>query len=424
MTLSLHRSLLFAGLILLAGAVRAEAPPTVAVRIDGEGYLRFARNGEVVYARSADLTIKNGRIASTSGPWVLPAVPVEGVPTKLSVDLQGRILGTFGSETRELGRLVLANFDDETRPVESDGFYKMFAPVKLGEPGEGLFGVIRTGATNAIVVHQPSPIPADPDSTEVIQIENALSRASGPVINGLPAFTPDSAFHRNGGIEIVIGTDAEVEGTMIRLESIAQIHGEATQVAMLQSLTMGNVPALGAARIFDRTAIMARLRQAGLDPQKVRIVGPIQTKVVQATQTVTHEQFIQAAELAAQKEYGDFVAESQRPISPMPAPKGTLELITEKIRPSGATLSVTIAVHVNGKRINSRTITLENRAIPLNIEVGSSVSIIVRSGDVRVESTGKVKKIDRLTGQITVTLPTGKELVGRMTKDQKIEVKL
>ena len=41
--------------------------PSVHLHVDGEGYLRFVREGRTVYAKEAMLTVTDGKLASVDG---------------------------------------------------------------------------------------------------------------------------------------------------------------------------------------------------------------------------------------------------------------------------------------------------------------------------------------------------------------------
>ena len=51
--------------------------PVLDVKVDGDGYFRLARNGEVVYAKKASLTVMGGKLATKEGNYILPVVVVD-----------------------------------------------------------------------------------------------------------------------------------------------------------------------------------------------------------------------------------------------------------------------------------------------------------------------------------------------------------
>lgn len=378
------------------------APPTIHVRVDGDGYMRFARRGEVVYAKEADLTVVGGKVATPAGAWVLPKIELESEPKTLEIDLQGKIVAGIAGEKLEIGRIVLASFPEDVRPVESDGLYKIFGTPNLGDPGEGLFGVIRTGAAGKTVV------------TNIV----------APVKPAPSGHKPDPAFVASGGVEIVVRDSAEVSGSSFTLGDVCEVYGNDKSAPAAQAIVLGSTPPVGIDRLIDRPTLMAKLKTAGFDANRVKVSGPATLKVRQESQTVSQTQFEQAAIDAVAQEFGPCQADSKAIGSPMVLPKGELTLVSEGINRTGTSINVIVAACVDGRRINSRTVRLVSAAVPTTLRQGESVVVLMISNDVKVETTGKVRKIDQATGTVTVELPTGKSVSGRLNAKGQLEVKL
>src|SRR5689334_4157400 len=96
--------------------------PVLKVRVDGDGYLRFARNGRVVYAAAASLSVAEGELVGPGGVAVLPAILVPSGAAGLSVDLQGNVSYRNGGSDVAAGRLVLALFPKNEALRLEDGF--------------------------------------------------------------------------------------------------------------------------------------------------------------------------------------------------------------------------------------------------------------------------------------------------------------
>jgi hypothetical protein len=94
---------------LLCGLLVA-GPAPLKVRVDGEGYLRFAREGRVVYASSATLSVADGSLVGAEGATVMPSILVPTDATAIAVDLEGNVSCKRGPDAFPLGRLVLAVF--------------------------------------------------------------------------------------------------------------------------------------------------------------------------------------------------------------------------------------------------------------------------------------------------------------------------
>ena len=139
-------TLLSVALLLLALSPWARAE---AVRVDGEGFLRFVRDGRVVYAKEAELVARDGRLCHRLGPAVIPSITVGST---FEIDLEGNVR----SGGVVVGRLVLATFAVPVSKIE-EGFLVSPERPKLGNPGEGVIGVVRSTRT---AISGPTPQPA------------------------------------------------------------------------------------------------------------------------------------------------------------------------------------------------------------------------------------------------------------------------
>src|SRR5579871_6059768 len=115
--------------------------PGLTVRVDGEGYLRFVREGRIVYATSASLTCQNSVLGSKGLPLV-PAIRIPANAIRLDVDLSGNVVASTNLGKTACGQIVLARF---STPLASEsGFLISTTRASLGNPGDGMFGVIRS----------------------------------------------------------------------------------------------------------------------------------------------------------------------------------------------------------------------------------------------------------------------------------------
>lgn len=113
----------------------AEPATPLQIRVDGEGYLRFARDGRAVYAPEASLVIRNGQLVHEQGFGFLPPI---AVPDRASVTIE--LDGTVRANGQSVGRLVLALSDGMTK---RDDFWATPDRPRLMNPGEETAGVIR-----------------------------------------------------------------------------------------------------------------------------------------------------------------------------------------------------------------------------------------------------------------------------------------
>src|ERR1017187_6126023 len=110
----------------------------IKVHVDGPGYLRFIRDGRVVYAKAATFVSIDGNLGS-EGAKVLPEIQVPVGTQTFKVDLQGNV--DVGSA--HLGRLVLAIFPAGSTSSTTDDFFTFSERPTLTNPGEEAAGVIR-----------------------------------------------------------------------------------------------------------------------------------------------------------------------------------------------------------------------------------------------------------------------------------------
>ncbi|HVL39492.1 MAG TPA: hypothetical protein VM328_08900, partial [Fimbriimonadaceae bacterium] len=107
------------------------------VRVEGEGYLRFVRDGRVVYAKEAALQAIDGKLCHSEGA---PVIPTISVAAPFMVNLEGNVV----AGGKSVGRLVLAHFP-ASASLRPDGPFLVAAErPRLAEPGEGDSGVIRS----------------------------------------------------------------------------------------------------------------------------------------------------------------------------------------------------------------------------------------------------------------------------------------
>lgn len=360
------------------------APPSIQlpVRVDGEGHLRFVQDGKTVYTREATLVVNQGKLAAAEGPVVLPTITVPATTKSLRVDLDGTVLNDTG---KALGRLVLALFPADAPFTGTGKFKSTLKKPRLLSPGDETAGVIRATASSQLTAAQ--------------------------------------TFVREGGIEIVIRDLSELESASFTLGDIATINASDATKAKLSAIVLSQTPPFGVDRVLDRTLITAKLRNAGYDPAKLVIIGSSQARVRRKGQLVSHEDFVAQAIAAASSKFGGSATpEVKSPVAPLSVPPGQVELVAERVTKSGSVVSVVIAAFVDGKRINSRTVSLVNASADLLVKPGDNVKVRVRSGGISIETTGRVKAVDPVEGTVTVTLATGATKTGIPGSDGFIEV--
>ncbi len=404
-------------LITTALLLQVPVPTSLKIHVDGEGYLRFLRDGRTVYAKDAELVLRNGVLSHASGPSLLPNVRFGGDISNLEIALDGEIKVIANGTSKTLGRIVLATFADDIRPIPSNGFYVAADRPSLGNPGEGAVGVIRSNSsvvkvTSSTIVEKKVEAPTKP----------VAEPPKNPVANGIGA--PSAEFIQQGGVQIVLNDLTEVDSDSFSLGEIATIYAKPEILKQLVLVEISKTPPFGAKRVIDRSILTARIRAAGLDPSKYVITGSSQATITRPGQKIEQEQFLEAALAAAVERFGAKVEPVLKtPVPPLSAPSGELSLVAERITQSGSVVSVVVAAFVDGKRINSRTLNLiAAKSEARTFKVGDTVNVRVRSGAIVVEATGKVKSVDSIGGTVTVHLETGAVRTGIVGSDGYVEV--
>lgn len=361
----------------------------VTVRVDGDGYLRLLREGRAVFAKSATLTaLPDGRLGTTSGDPVLPSLSVPS--GAISVDLEGHV--RVGDST--VGRLVLAIFPAGTSLTERNGVLIAADRPKLGNPGEGTNGVIRTGVSSVATT-----------ATSAIKVATGKAR-------------------------VIAKAEAEVAGDTVRLGDLATIEAAEPLFSTLNRLDLGETPAFGVRRVYDRTRIAARLKTAGIDTDVVELLIPSAVSVTRQAQTITHATFIEAALKAVEGNPANAAQYASDDAAPdFKAPTGDLKLVTESVTGLNTpTCTVKLAVFVDGKRINSRTVRLAATTMPEMIKVGAVVKVRFIAGAALIELTGVARSAGKVGDQISVEVrPDGADKtlhLGRLVAAGVVEVKL
>lgn len=410
----MNRLLLTLVLAVLAQQVFAQSG-TLDVRVDGDGYLRFTRDGRVVYAKTARLKVIDGRLADASGAKLAPAIEASSLQG-VTIDLEGNVT----KARQPMGRIVLALFTSELEGKDAIGFFVSTTRPILGDPGAGANGVIRTAGTIGAASTGTDSSPIVEQNTAARPPKTSVStqpKTLGSLAVDKPKSLPKS------GIEVTFTDRVEVDDTSFTLGQIATITASQDAATRLSSIPMGDTPPLGIERIIDRGKILVRIKTAGIDPNTVSLIGPDKIRVVRRGQTIKHQQFVEAAIRGAQMKGYSVGLESSTPGPDLSGPIGDLQLVCESLTGNDGELNATIGVYVDGRRFNSRSVKLKTTGAASSLKPGAIVKVRVISHNVRIESTAKVIKVDQTTGLVTVQIvDTGAQLTGKLLPDGTLEV--
>ncbi len=351
------------------------------IKVDGEGYLRFGDRGRVVYAKSARLVVdQDGRLSCSTGQVMLPSIKVPERAEKLGSDLEGHVSAVVSGEKKIIGRIVLACFEPGQQMSEKSGFLSSSARPSLRDAGEQTTGVIRVeGGNDASITKQPEQAPRQEAA-------------------------PPATY--SGTLKIELPESAMVPGDRILLGDIAVISARDEDAIRLKQIDLGPTPVTGATARISKESISAQIRKAGYLPSAVSIQMGATVAVSREGQKITQAQFLEAALKTIREKVGaaadGFSGDSTGP--DFIAPKGKLELRTESMAPKDGLLNVVVAVIVDGKRLNSRTVKLTGEALTQGVKAGQTVKVRLVSSGYVAEISGRVRQNGILGQTVEVTI--------------------
>ncbi len=353
--------------------VLAAAP--IKVSVEGDGYLRFVLNGRIVYSQKETLVVTHGVLASAHGPVLTPTVRVSD-QSAIQIGLDG----TITVDGNEAGRIVLAMFD--TKPVRSGDF--MVAPNRahLVNPGDGGAGVIRVdGQGKTILSSAPKSLPTTTSKRLVIKIAEST----------------------------------EVSGDHVLLGDLCQLADP-----KLAGISLFEAPSIGVNLPLSQYRIENALKQAGID---ATVEVPKNAVIYRKSQVIRREDFSAAAIKAMNEKLGVELPLSCSDLSgDYKAPAGALDLKPESFNTATSTFTVTLGIYVDGKRINSRTVTLRPDSNAVKIEANAPIKVVMRTAGLSVEVNAKARSSAYLGQTITVITDTGSVLEGRVIGPDQVEV--
>lgn len=376
---------------LLSLILIAAATPTVEVRVEGEGYLRFSRDGRAVYAREAELTVSEGKLAHASGAVAMPRLGVGAGQLAVESD------GTVKAAGKKVGRIALTLFGSEAKFREVDGLLVTESRGRTAYPGQQGAGTLAVEGKSAPKLEPkptPKPQPMVPETSPQLLAYDVL---------------------------LDVKAEAEVEGDTIRLIDLVELTGSDEVREALGKIEMGTTPPIAGSREVQLSQLQAKTKTLLAD-QRVEWAGASKVVVKRAGQDVSHEQFVEAAEAAARKVVGDSTLEMLSPAPAMRAPAGELELVAGRPQLSRDEVTVSVALFVAGKRVNSRQVKFRYECPAAKLRTGQSVTVRVRTDAVSIEVQGKVKSISVAENTATVHATTGAELTGVVRADGTVEV--
>lgn len=159
------------------------------IAVEGDGYLRFVKNGKTVYSRKAELFTTPNGLSTEDGALLVPRIIALGALSEILIDLDGTIAARIGTSTRDLGHIYLANFKRSTKFTKIGNYLATTSKPKLSAPGIGTSGVMRS-TTQAGFTVTSTELPFD-----LVISGEGFFKVLTP--DGMIAYTREGRFHRD-----------------------------------------------------------------------------------------------------------------------------------------------------------------------------------------------------------------------------------
>lgn len=383
----------------------ASALNPIKVHVDGSGYMRFVRDGRVVYAKTATFVNIDGALGA-EGAKVLPEVQIPANATTLKIDLQGNI----DAGENHLGRLVLAIFPAGSTSTSTDSFFMFSERPSLTNPGEETAGVIRVDGdpTPPIIGHAP----VRPTSKETDPAPSILTHST------TPATTVNHTTKKGGGqgVEILVHQHSDVSGGDFTIGDIAAVTGPDETVDAIKKIKIGATTIAGFSRPIDAKSVTMRLRGSGIKDGTYSLIVPDGAEVARKTKTISTDEIADMAIKAAQEKIGTKVDfRVAIPIKPIVA--NDAETILEASDPEQTAKGYTVVVTARQGNtiVGFQTVNLTMPAQAGGIKVGDVVKVVIKSNLAFIEVQGKALSAGFVGQKIKVSITASSDGTGTTT---------
>jgi hypothetical protein len=397
--------------------------PTLSVKIEGEGYVRFSRDGRAVFSRDFTLTVADGKLATIHGLNTVPTVQIGTGISNLRISKVGELFATYPSGETKVGTLVVGVFAPTSALTLTDNYFvatdrPTYSPA--GENGAGVFVTVEQ--TNSVPPVKQPEIPVLPSSrTPEPSVKQVTAKAQKALVS--KAVTP---LQEGTILRVRINSETLVNGETFSLTDIATFEGSQALVDQISGIALGRTPILGYSRPFELERTRLQLRAAKLPVDAIEFIVPESTSIRRPSQTVEYTELFDVAKKAIQASLGNesvLTDQSQNQTIAMILPTGKRELRTGNVSWSGTRASVTIDAFVDGKKIKSRSMSVMVTSQYTMPKVGSLVKVVVLSPGMKIQFSGKVTRTSGLN-TVEIRREDGATFTGTLIAEGTIEVKI
>lgn len=383
-------------LTLLSGTM-----PTLTVRVEGDGFFRFAKGNQIYYARQAKLSATNQGLVGGDGSLLVPRLVAPSGTTKLEVSMDGTISAILANGKKQMGRIVLAMFEPTTAFTHVGNYVTTSIKPTLTNPGEGIAGVIRTN---------------------MILANSAKAGSTGSA--AAPAKTTAAESFYSPTAEVTVNLSSEIDTDHILLGSIAKIEGDPELKEKLAAVDFGKAPLYGSKRGLTVLHVRANILAARIDATKVKIIVPEGATVERKSQKVDPAAVADAVAKAFKTKYGfETQLQEKMKVVSYSVPAGDLTLDVSQLNLNNTEITGVVDIAVNGKIVNSVRINYDLPSLSM-VKRGDVVRLRLISNFAQVEVSAKATSNGYLGQQITVQTDNGTSHTGTLIGSNIVEVKL
>lgn len=410
------------------------AAPSLHAKVDGAGYLRFAREGRAVYMKKCTFGVKSGKLVNDYGDYTLPQILVSEASDKLEIDLEGNVFAQKDGNKSRVGRLVIALFNETAALSEKEGVLVAADKPQLGNPGEETNGVIRMIDPNEKPETKPAEKPIEKPAEK--PAEKPLEKPLEKPIEKAPETKPIEKQPATSGVKLVFQEKVTIMSETVSLSDVAEITGDSTIAHNLASVPLGKSPSVGSTGKLRRETILQAIRDAGFKTENYVIVLPDTVELKREANVVPAARFVDIATQAIALTGTKYEYELSDKALDVKVPAGKITLvpgIVAGINTAVASVKVIIyqvtgeGASIQIKEINSQTIRFKAKITPVTIRSGNSVKVVMRTGTAEVEMLGTARTTANLGENINVEVKASDQRtihMGTVIAPGVVEVKI
>ncbi|MBI1331578.1 MAG: hypothetical protein GC165_01720 [Armatimonadetes bacterium] len=382
--------------------------PTVTVRIEGDGFFRFAKDNQMFYGRVAQLSATPQGLMAKDGSLLVPRLVAPEGTTKLEVSMDGNITAVLANGSKHLGRFVIAIFETPPKFNHVGNYVTTDSRPTLTSPGEWIAGVIRTNGT-------ATTAPIDTKTTEGSTTTTTPKTAGNN--SASEKFVP-------GTTEIKVNLHSEITSEHILLGDIATIEGDPEVKEKLSVVDFGRAPIYGAKRGLTVLHVRANILAAKIDTRNIKIICPEGATVERKSQKVEPTAISDAVAKAIKVKFGfETQLQEKNRLTTLSVPDGEVTISVSQLNLNNTEISGMVDVLVDGKSAGTVRIGYDLPALSM-VKRGDVVRLRLISNFATVEVNAKATTNGYLGQSITVETDNGTTHTGTLIGSGIVEVKL